>query len=288
MWNQVKTVLLLGVLSVVLIAIGGAIGPGFLAFAAVVAVAMNLGAYFFSDRIVLKMHGARELTAHEAPALHGMVQELAASAGIPAPRLYRIPDPQPNAFATGRDPQRGVVAVTDGLIGLMGSREVRGVIAHEIAHIRNRDVLISTVAAMLAGTIAWVANALQFGMLFGSSDDDEGGSVLGLLAAAIVAPIAATLIQLGVSRSREFVADETAARLTGDPEGLAQALERLGALSGRVPAATARPATASLFIVSPLAGAGGVTRWIATHPPIAERVRRLRQSTGVAGFRRVA
>jgi len=286
MWNQLKTILLLGVLSVVLIAIGGAIGPGFLTIAAMLAVAMNLGAWFFSDKIVLKMHRARELSPEQAPELHGMVRELALVAGIPTPRLYRIAERQPNAFATGRSPEHGVVAVTDGLLERMGSRELRGVIAHEIAHIKNRDVLISTVAAMLAGTIAWVANALQFGMLFGGGQDEEGGSPLGLLAAAIVAPIAATLVQLGVSRSREFVADETAARLSGDPEGLALALERLGAIAARVPAAGARPATASLFIVNPLSGVGGMSRWFSTHPPIAERVQRLRRmAPGLGGLR---
>lgn len=290
MWNQLKTVLLLGTLSAFLIGIGALIGPGFLIVAAALAAAMNLGAYFFADRLVLRMHGAQELEPRQAPELFAMTQELAAAAGIPAPRLYRIAERQPNAFATGRSPRYGVVAVTDGLLELMGTRELRGVIAHEIAHIRNRDILISTIAAMLAGAIAWIANALQFGFLFGfgGSQDEEGGSPLGALAAAFVAPIAATLVQLGVSRAREYVADRTAAELTGDPDGLARALERLGWVADRLPAETARPATASLFIVNPLAGGGRLSRWFSTHPPIGERVARLRAMLGAPRTHRAA
>jgi heat shock protein HtpX len=287
MKNQIKTIVLLGVLTVLMVAVGGALGRGFLLLFGALALAMNLGAYFWSDRLVLRMHRAREMQPGERPDLHDMVTELSVAAGIPRPRLFLLPDPQPNAFATGRNPEKGVVAVTEGLLRLMSPREVRGVIAHEIAHIKNRDVLVATVAAMLASAIAWIGNALQFSFLFGGAQDDEGGSPLGLLATAILAPIGATLVQLGVSRSREYLADETAARLTGDPEGLASALERLGIASERVPAAQPAPATAGLFIVNPLGGGRAWSRLFSTHPQIADRVRRLRnlQTPGSSAYR---
>ncbi len=277
--NTVKTFLLLGALSAILVSIGGAMGPGAMTLFLVLAVAMNLGAWFFSDRVVLRMHGARPLDAAEAPELRHMVQELAGRAGIPTPRLYLVDDQQPNAFATGRNPEHGVVAVTTGLLRLLPRPEVRGVIAHEIAHIANRDILVASVAAAMAAAVSFVGNALQFSALFGggqSSDGDEGGSPLGALAMAIVAPIAATLVQLGISRSREYMADELGARLAGDPESLARALERLHQGTALIPSEAARPATASLFIVNPFAGAGGFARLFSTHPPMEDRVARLR------------
>lgn len=276
--NTFKTFLLLGALSAILVSIGGAMGPGAMTVFVALALAMNLGAWFWSDRVVLRMHGAQPLDAAEAPELHGMVRELAARAGIPTPRLYLVDDAQPNAFATGRNPEHGVVAVTTGLLRLLPRQEVRGVIAHEIAHIANRDILVASVAAAMAAAVSFVGNALQFSALFGGaqSSDEQGGSPMGALVMAIVAPIAATLVQLGISRSREYMADELGARLAGDPESLARALERLHQGTALIPSEAARPATASLFIVNPFAGAGGLTRLFSTHPPMEDRVARLR------------
>jgi heat shock protein HtpX len=276
MKNQIKTILLLGVMSAILVSIGGALGPGYLVLFGVLALAMNLGAYFMSDRIVLAVHRAAEVSPEEAPGLHRMVEELSRRAEIPKPRVYVIPDAQPNAFATGRNPEHGVVAVTEGIMQLLTERELRGVLAHEIAHIKNRDILVSTIAAAFASGITWIAHAVSFAGLFGgSSDDEEGESPLGGLALAIVAPIAATLVQLGISRSREYMADETGAQLCGDPEALASALSKLEHGVALIPAESARPATASLFIVSPLAGASSVLKWFSTHPTTEERVSRL-------------
>jgi heat shock protein HtpX len=278
--NQLKTILLLGVLSAVLIGFGSLLGPGtFYAFTAL-AILMNVGAYFFSDRLVLRVHGARDLPREEAPRLHAMVEELAARAGIPTPRLCLVPADYANAFATGRNPQKGVVAVTEGLLRVLDEREVRGVIAHEIAHIKNRDILVSTVAATIAAAVSYVGNAVQFAAIFGTGQqaDEEGGSPVGALVMAIVAPIAALMVQLGISRSREFLADDTAARLTGDPESLARALERLSHAAEVVPARP-QPATASLFIVNPLAGAGSPLNLFSTHPPMERRIARLRAFT---------
>ncbi|WP_437972554.1 zinc metalloprotease HtpX [Sorangium sp. So ce260] len=275
MKNQIKTILLLGVMSAILVSIGGALGPGYLVLFGVLALAMNLGAYFMSDRIVLAMHRAVEVSPAEAPGLHRMVEELSRRAEIPTPRVYVIPDAQPNAFATGRNPEHGVVAVTEGIMQLLSERELRGVLAHEIAHIKNRDILVSTIAAAFASGITWIAHAVSFAGLFGGSSDEEGESPLGGLALAIVAPIAATLVQLGISRSREYMADETGAKLCGDPEALASALSKLERGVELVPAESARPATASLFIVSPLAGASSVLKWFSTHPTTEERVSRL-------------
>lgn len=288
MKNQIKTILLLGVMSAILVSIGGALGPGYLVLFGVLALAMNLGAYFMSDRIVLAMHRAVEMSPAEAPGLHRTVEELSRRAEIPKPRVYVIPDAQPNAFATGRNPEHGVVAVTEGIMQLLSERELRGVLAHEIAHIKNRDILVSTIAAAFASGITWIAHAASFAGLFGgSSDDGEGESPLGGLALAIVAPIAATLVQLGISRSREYMADETGAKLCGDPEALASALSKLERGVELVPAESARPATASLFIVSPLAGASSVLKWFSTHPTTEERVSRL-LSMAASGGRRMA
>ena len=215
--NQIKTILLLGILSAILVGIGGALGPNALGVSLVLAVVMNLGAYFFSDRIVLAMHRAQELSPAEAPELHTMVAELAARAGIPTPRLYLIPEAQPNAFATGRNPEHAVVAVTSGILEVLDRRELRGVLAHELAHVKNRDILVSSIAATVAAAITYVAHAVGFfGM--GSSDDD-GPSPAQSLLLALVAPLAATLIQLGISRSREYGADATGAEISGRSGG---------------------------------------------------------------------
>lgn len=276
MRNQLKTLLLLGVLSAAVVGVGSLFGKaGALIFAGL-AVAMNVGAYFFSDRIVLRMHGAREVSPEEAPRLHAVVEELAIRAGIPKPRVAVIPADYPNAFATGRSPEKGVVAVTVGILALLTPRELRGVLAHELAHIKNRDILVSTVAAGLAAVVTGIANATQWmGLLGGASEDEEGGpSLLGQLALAIVAPIAVSLVQLGISRSREYLADETGAEISGDPEALASALEKMHA-TGRAGAGEAEPATASLFIVNPLSGSGW-TSLFSTHPPVERRVALLR------------
>lgn len=276
--NQLRTVVLLGVLTAVLIAIGGSLGPSYLYGFTALALVVNFVSYFFSDRIVLAMHRAREVDDREAPALHRIVGDVARAARIPKPRVYVIPEAQPNAFATGRNPEKGVVAVTEGLLHMLDERELRGVVAHEIGHIKNRDILVATIAAGIAAAVTYVAHAAQFAAIFGGGargDDEDRGSALGTIAMAIVAPIAATLVQLGISRSREYLADESAARLTGDPEALARALEKLHRSAEAIPAQV-EPATASLFIVSPLAGRGSLLGLFSTHPPMEERVARLR------------
>jgi heat shock protein HtpX len=276
MWNQLKTIVLLGALSALFMGIGAAVAPGHLYVFAALALLMNLGSYFFSDKIVLKMHGAQPVGPEDAPELHRMVEELAKHAGIPKPRICVIPDPQPNAFATGRNPSHGVVAVTQGIMQLLDRRELRGVLAHELAHIKNRDILVSSIAAAAASAITYVAHALSFGAMFGGSqDDEEGGGVAGGLLMALVAPMAATLIQLGISRSREYMADETGAKLSGDPEALARALLKLGRGAQAIPAHAATPATASLFIVNPLGPLQSMARLFSTHPSTEERVERL-------------
>lgn len=281
MKNQLKTVLLLGVLSALLIGVGGIVSPGYVWVYGAIALLMNLFAYFFSDKIVLAMHRGREVSPAEEPRLHAMVEELARKAGIPKPRVFVLDQETPNAFATGRNPRHGVVAVTRGIRRILSERELRGVLAHEIAHIRNRDILVTTIAAMIASIISMVASVVRWGFLLGGvsrSDDDEGaGNAVAMLVLAILAPIAATILQLAVSRSREYLADQTGAKLAGDPHALADALERLERASELVPARVveAAPATASLFIVNPLRGRS-VLSLFSTHPPIEERVRRLR------------
>lgn len=275
MKNQIKAILLLGVLSAILVGFGALLGPKWVAAFVILAVVMNVGAYFFSDKLVLRIHRAEAIDEHDAPRLHEVVRELATRAQIPMPRLYRIRSPQPNAFATGRNPQKGVVAVTDGIVAMLTERELRGVLAHEIAHIRNRDILVATIAAAVASAIAYIANMLQFAAIFGGGDEDQPNPIAAL-ALAIVAPIAATLVQLGISRSREYLADETGARLCNDPEALASALEKMERSAPRLAAPTPQPATASLFIVNPFTRGRGIAKLFSTHPLTAERVRRLR------------
>jgi heat shock protein HtpX len=283
MKNQLKTILLLGTLSALLIAIGAYLGTSYLYGFAALALLLNFGSYFFSDRLVLAMHHAREVPYEQAPGLHQIVEGVAREAGIPKPRVFVIPEAQPNAFATGRNPAHGVVAVTEGIVGLLDERELRAVLGHEVGHIKNRDVLVATVAAGIAAAVTYIAHAAQFTAFFGGRGRDEGGgSLLGNLLLILVAPIAAALIQLGISRSREYMADETGAHLTRDPEGLAHALEKMGAVAPRIPAEV-EPATASLFIVNPLAGRQGLMALFSTHPPIEERVRRLLAMSARAG-----
>jgi heat shock protein HtpX len=277
--NQLKTVALLGALTALLVGIGGALAPGQIWLFGAIAVVMNLVSYFFSDRIVLAMNRARPIGQGDDPALERMVADLARKANIPMPRIYVVEDDAPNAFATGRNPEHGVVAVTTGIRRLLTERELRGVIAHELAHIKNRDILVASVAAMIASVVSFVATAIQWGAMFGGGhrdDRDTPGGALGALALAIVAPIAATVIQLAISRSREYLADATGAKISDDPLALASALAKLERGNARIPLHTLgdSPATASLFICSPLSG-GGISSWFSTHPPIPERIRRL-------------
>jgi heat shock protein HtpX len=277
MSNVFKTALLLAVLTVMLVVLGGALGgrQGML-IAFVFAFVMNFASYWWSDKIVLAMYRAQPITETEAPALHAMVRRLTTRAGMPMPRVYLIPSEQPNAFATGRNPQHAAVAVTEGIMRLLDEEELEGVLAHELAHVTNRDVLISTVAATLAGAITYIAHMLQWTAFLGGGrgDDDEGPSPVGALVLAIVAPIAAMLVQLAVSRAREFQADATGARLAGRTWGLSKALEKME-MASRVVPMHANPATAHLFIVNPLSGQS-FARLFSTHPPIEERIARLR------------
>jgi heat shock protein HtpX len=277
MKNQLKTIALVGALAALVVGVGGALAPGHIYLFAGLALLMNVGAYFFSDKIVLRMHRAEEVSRERSPELYDMVDELAKNAQIPTPRVFIIPDEQPNAFATGRNPAHGVVAVTKGIMRILSPRELRGVLAHEMAHIKNRDILLSSIAAVLVSFVTSVAHMLSFAAFFGGgrSEDEEGGSAGGGLLIALVAPIAATLVQLGISRAREYQADKIGAEISGDPEALANALLKLERGSQVIPAENPQPATASMFIVNPLAGAGSVMQLFATHPATEERVRRL-------------
>ena len=280
--TRLRTWLFVAGLTGLLIAAGALVGGAFLYIFVALAVLMNLVGYWFSDRIALAASRARPLPEAEAPGLHAMVAELSQRAGIPTPRLHLIPSDQPNAFATGRSPARSAVAVTEGLLERMPPEQIRGVLAHELAHIRNRDVLVSSLAAMIAGAISAIANVLQFTFLFGGADDEDQGPLgwLGALATLLLAPLAAMLLQLAVSRQREYLADATAARLLGGGRPLADALESLERGTQGEPMAV-NPAFASLYIANPLPRAGVATLF-STHPPIAERVRRLRGYEGIA------
>jgi len=275
MWNVLKTGLLLTALTLLLVWLGNLIGGQVgLVVALVFAALMNLGSYWFSDRLVIAMSGARPLSESEAPELYAMVRRLAQRAGLPMPRLYLVPEMQPNAFATGRDPQHGVVAVTQGLLQMMERPEVEGVIAHELAHIRNRDTLIMAIAATIAGAISALAHMFYYATLFFGHRDDRGGNPLAALALVIVAPLAAMIIQLAISRAREYEADRVGAMIAGTPIGLANALRKLELAAERIPAEHAQPATAHMYIVNPLRG-DGLMALFSTHPPVQERIRRL-------------
>jgi len=276
MENRVKTVLLLTGLTIFLIFMGKFLGGRqgmYLAF--ILALGMNFFSYWFSDKIVLRMYRAQEVSPEEAPQIHQMVEELAHEAGIPKPKVYIIPDESPNAFATGRNPQHAAVAATQGIIRLLTPVELKGVLGHELGHVLNRDILISTIAATMAGAIMILASMARWGAILGMGrDDEEGGGIFGVLVMSIIAPIAAMLIQMAISRSREYLADETGARLVHNPESLARALEKLSLGTQRIPM-DASPATAHMFIVNPLTGRS-LMNLFSTHPPIEERVERLR------------
>jgi heat shock protein HtpX len=285
--THLRTWLLIAGLTGLLIAIGLLIGGIWLYLFAGFAVAINLVGYWFSDKIALKASRAQPVEPSALPWLEAAVQDLAARAGVPTPRLYLIPSEQPNAFATGRNPQHAAVAVTAGLIEHLPHDQVRGVLAHEFAHIKNRDILVSSIAAMVAGAISAIANILQFSLLFGGDDEDSGPlGLIGTLATIILAPLAAALLQLAVSRQREYLADATGAQLLGRGAPLANALENLERGAQAVPMGV-NPATASLYAVNPLPR-GGVATLFMTHPPIAERIRRLRELDGDASVRMVA
>jgi heat shock protein HtpX len=268
-----RTGFLLIALSMLLVLIGGRYGgPNGMTIALVFAVLMNGFAYFFSDKIALMSNGAQPVTREQMPRLYAVMERLAGKANLPMPKLYVIPQAAPNAFATGRNPSHASVAVTQGLMQLMDDEELEGVIAHELSHVRNYDILTSSIAATVAGAITWIA---RMGFWFGGSRDDErGGGISGLLM-LIAAPIAAMLIQLGISRQREYAADETGARMVGHPYGLIRALEKLGAYNKRIPMDVS-PATSALFIVKPLSTGGVFTGLFSTHPPLEERIAALR------------
>lgn len=278
MTSMFKTGILMAALTGVFLVAGQAMGgQSGMTFALVMAVAMNFFAYWFSDKMALAMSRAREVSANEAPDLHHMVQFLASRAELPKPRVYIINDHTPNAFATGRNPQHAAVAVTSGLMQLLSRDELEGVLAHELAHIKNRDILISSIAAVMAGAISYLASMAQWAMLFGGfrGDDEEGGggNMLSGLVMMIIAPLAATIIQLAISRSREFQADATGAGICGRPHSLANALAKLEQGNRREPM-NVNPATAQMYIVNPLSG-GQIAGLFATHPPIRERIDRL-------------
>ena len=279
--TKARTWLLIAGLTGLLIAIGLLLGGGFLYIFVGLAVLMNVAGYWFSDRLALKASRAQPVEPGTMPELEGMVQDLAQRAKVPVPRLYLIPSEQPNAFATGRNPQHAAVAVTQGLLQHLPPEQVKGVLAHEFAHIKNRDILVSSIAAMVAGAIAAIANVLQFSLLFGGDDEDSGPlGLIGTLATIILAPLAAALLQLAVSRQREYLADATGAQLLGRAEPLASALETLERGAQAVPM-NVNPATASLYMVNPLPR-GGVATLFMTHPPLEERIRRLRALDGEA------
>ncbi|NYE57473.1 zinc metalloprotease HtpX [Carboxydothermus ferrireducens] len=276
MTNTIKTWLLMGVLTVLLVLLGRVIGGTTGAFTFfLIALAMNFISYYFSDTLVIKMTGSYPVSEAEAPELYSIVRNLSLKAGIPMPKIYITPSPQPNAFATGRNPEHAAVAVTEGLLNLLNRQEIEGVLAHEIAHIKNRDILIGTIAAAMAGAISMLADVFRWGLFFGGGRDDDNnpGGLIADLILLILAPIAALLVQLAISRSREYLADETGAKLAGSPVGLAEALKKLHAYSLRIPMEVS-PAASHMFIVNPLNGRA-LMALFSTHPPIEDRIERL-------------
>lgn len=277
MTSMLKTGVLMAALTAIFLVAGQALGgQSGMMFALVMALGMNFFAYWFSDKVALKMAGAQEVSAAAAPELHQMVGTLSQRAGLPMPKVYIIQQDTPNAFATGRNPSHAAVAVTTGLMRILNRNELEGVIAHELGHIQNRDILISTIAATMAGAISYLATMAQWAMIFGGrSDDDEGGGFLGSLVMMIVAPLAASLVQMAISRSREYQADATGAKICGNAQSLASALNQLENANRRHPMQV-NPATAQMYIVNPLTG-GQLANLFSTHPPIQERIKRLNQ-----------
>ncbi|MGD0337777.1 MAG: zinc metalloprotease HtpX [Bacteroidota bacterium] len=276
--NTMKTFVLMALMTVLVIYIGNLLGGNNgMIMAFMIALVMNFGTYWFSDKIVLGMYHAQEITAESHPGIFRIVQDIAQRAGLPMPRVYMIPSEQPNAFATGRNPEHAAVAMTEGIVRSLSDDELRGVLGHELAHVKHRDILIGTVAATMAGAISMIAHMAQFAMIFGGgrSSDDEGGNPIGGLLMIILAPIAALLIQMAISRSREYEADRGGAEFAGNPLSLANALRKLEVKAKEIPM-NATPATAHIFIVNPLRG-GGIATLFSTHPPMEERIARLEQ-----------
>lgn len=278
--NFLKTTMLLAALTAILVFAGDALGGrGGATTALFIAGIMNFGAYWFSDKIVLMMYGAKQVAEADAPELYAVTRDLAIKAGLPMPKVYIMENDTPNAFATGRNPSHAAVAATTGIMRLLSREELSGVMAHELAHIQNRDILISTISATIAGAISYLATMAQWAAMFGSSRDDErSGNPIALIVMMIVAPLAAMIIQMAISRSREYGADEGGARITGNPLSLANALRKLERGNEAIPMA-ANQATAHMFIVNPLSG-GGLLRLFSTHPPVEERIKRLEAMAG--------
>jgi heat shock protein HtpX len=278
MINKLKTTLLLSLLTVLMVLMGNAIGgQSGMVIAFLIALGMNFFSYWYSDKIVLKMYGAKEIGENDNPAFYSMIRRLAIRAGLPMPRVYIIPSESPNAFATGRNANHAAVAATSGILHILSSEELEGVMAHELAHVKNRDILVSSIAATFAGAISMLGSMLQWGAILGMGRDEDGegaGNVIGSLVMAMIAPLAALLIQMSVSRSREYLADETGARICGQPLALASALRKLHAASQKMPLQGAQPATAHMFIVNPFSGKS-LVKWFSTHPPMEERILRL-------------
>src|SRR5271166_3527808 len=279
-----RTGAVLLVMSVLMEVVGGALGGrGGLQIALAIAVVMNFVSYFFSDKIALKSSGAQPVTREQLPRLYQVMERLAAKANIPVPKLYVVPDVAPNAFATGRNPNHASVAVTQGLLQIMNDDELEGVIAHELSHVRNYDILTSSIAATIAGAVTYMAQMGRWAMIFrgyGGRDDDRGGGGLSALFMIFLAPFAALLLQLFLSRTREYAADETGARMVGEPSGLISALEKLGTYNRRIPTSAISQTTASLCIVQPLFGSGTFSSLFSTHPPLEDRIAALKQMVG--------
>ncbi|MBM4135835.1 MAG: zinc metalloprotease HtpX [Nitrospira sp.] len=274
--NNIKTLFLLVTLTLILVWAGAAIGgKQGMTIAFIFALGMNFFAYWFSDKIILRMYRAREVSESEAPELYGIVRRLAQKAEMPMPKVYIIDEEQPNAFATGRNPKHAAVAVTTGIMRILSHEELQGVIGHELAHVKHRDILVSTIAATIAGAISYLAQMAQWAMIFGGhrGDDEEGGNPIAAIVMMIVGPIAALIIQMAISRSREYVADEGGAKLAGNPRYLSGALRKLHLASQKIHM-NANPATSHMFIVNPLSG-GGLLKLFSTHPPIEERIAKL-------------
>ena len=287
--NMIKTTMLMALMMILLVVLGGVVGgKGGALLMFVISLAMNFFSYWFSDSIVLKMYGARPLTESDAPELYRLVADLAARASLPMPKVCLIESQTPNAFATGRDPSHAAVAVTRGIVGVLSREERSGVLAHERSHIKHRDTLISTIAAAMGSAISMLAYMAQWSAIFGRSDDDEGaGGIVGTLLAVLVAPLAATIIQLAISRSREYDADKAGGEICGNPRYLARALEKISSAAQALPPmreAEARPATSNLFIINPLAGSRqAFMSLFSTHPPTAERIQRLEEQARLLG-----
>lgn len=274
-----KTGFLMAILTVLLVLIGSAIGgQSGLIYAFVFAVIMNFGSYWFSDKIVLAIYRAKEINPNEAPELYRTVQDLAQKANLPMPRVYIVPMEAPNAFATGRNPKHAVVAVTEGMLNSLPMDEIRAVLGHELAHVKNRDTLLSTVAATMAGTITMLASmarwAAMFGGFRGNDDDEGGGGIIGIIVLSIFAPIAALLLQLAISRSREYIADRDGAKISGTPLSLADALRKMDSIAHQIPLTTGNPSVSNMFIVNPFSR-NGIMNLLSTHPPIHKRIERL-------------